>query len=210
MRRNKNPIVKKSHKKKKIILGAIVTVVVLVGGLAVTELTDTTYFLHDRKAVSSTIAAPTTTDKPKSSGSDKSTTPSPSPATPNPQPTGGAAGSPKEGDATTNTNAPLIEPYGDFVSNHTPGKNGAPTVVTSVCVTTPGAKCTITFTNAANPSIVKTLAAGTADGSGTVYWNNWDVKAAGFTSGIWHIKATATLNRQTKSTADGAAFEVHL
>lgn len=210
MRRNKNPIVKKSNKKKKIILSAT-AIIVLAGVLTITELTDTTTLLHERKAVSSTIAKASNPkdDKngvPSGDKLDNASSQSSAPeSTPNP-------GSPKEGDTPTNngSSAALIEPYGNFVSNHTPGKNGSPSVITSVCVTTPGAKCTITFTSAANPAVVKTLEAGTAGADGAVYWNNWDVRAAGFTNGAGNIKANATLNGQTKSAADSIAFEVQL
>jgi cytoskeletal protein RodZ len=207
----KHQIIKKRHPKKKIILITLGVIVGLAVIVVATELTNTTHFFHARRAVSSTIVpASTGTNKKNTSSADKESAPSTDP-TPQPTDTNTSSGSPKEGDSTSNssTNAPLVEPYGNFVSNHSPGKNGS-SIETSVCLTTPGAQCSITFTSTANPSVVKTLAAGTADSSGAVYWNNWDVKAAGFTNGTWQIKAVATLNGQTKSTADKTNFEVVL
>jgi cytoskeletal protein RodZ len=204
-------VVKRNKSKKKVILLCAGVVVLLLIALVVSELTNTTYLLHERKAVSSTIAPPSTTTKHYTKPDDeKATAPSTAPD-PAPTPSAPSTTAPKEGDATSATNnAPLIEPYGNFVSNHAPGKNGSPSTETSVCLTTPGAKCYIAFTSADNPAVVKTLAAGTADGNGAVYWNNWDVKAAGFTNGVWHIKAVATLNGQTKTTTDAINFEVQL
>jgi len=193
--------------KKRWILGGLAGVVALV---AILEITNVTYFFHDRKAVSSTISQATAI-KPSTTGATSDTKSSSSAAKPNtatnstPSP---SATSTKDTPATGT--AALAAPYGDFVSNHKPGQNGSPTIETSVCTTTPGAKCYIKFTSATDPSVVKTLAAGTADANGTVYWNNWDVKAAGFTSGTWNIEAIATLNAQTLSTPDKITLEVHL
>jgi hypothetical protein len=92
----------------------------------------------------------------------------------------------------------LIAPYGSFVSNHSPGKNNTLTDEESICNTTAGATCYIQFTN--NGS-TKKLDSKIADSFGSVTWD-WDVKNAGFAAGSWQITAVATLNGQTKSTAD--------
>lgn len=210
----RHTIIKKKNQKKKRFIMAGVILAVLIAGIAILETTNTTYFFHERKAVSSTIAGPTTSTAKKTDSSvppadEKTTAPAPD-TSPKPA-TGDTNGSPKEGDSPSNpaTNAPLVAPYGDFVSNHKPGKNTS-TLVTSVCNTTPGAQCTITFTSTADPRIVKTLAPGIADSSGSVFWNNWDIKQAGFTNGTWLINATATLNGKTLTTPDKTNFEVSL
>jgi hypothetical protein len=91
----------------------------------------------------------------------------------------------------------LIEPYGDFISNHHPG-GSAPTTEASVCNTTAGAVCYIQFTMG---STVKKLSAQTTGSNGATYWY-WDVKDAGLSQGSWTVTAIASLNGQTKSAAD--------
>jgi cytoskeletal protein RodZ len=91
----------------------------------------------------------------------------------------------------------LIEPYGDFISNHHPG-GSAPTTEASVCNTTAGAVCYIQFTMG---STVKKLTAQTTGSNGATYWY-WDVKDAGLSQGSWTVTAIASLNGQTKSAAD--------
>lgn len=105
---------------------------------------------------------------------------------------------------TTNTNQPLIDPWGNFVSNHKPGQDGSGTAETSVCNTTPGASCYIKFTNG---SLTRTLDTKTADINGSIIWN-WDVSSAGFTSGSWHISAVASLGDQTKTVNDSQALVI--
>ncbi len=175
--------------------------------LAVLELTNTTYIFHKRKAVSGTIPSTTHSDgSQQSSGSNSN---------PSQQPSTTTTGSSTQPDNTktntpTNTSdAALAAPYGNFVSNHHPGAgNNAPTQESSVCLTTPGASCTITFTN--SDGVVKSLSAKIADSSGTAYWDQWDVKTAGFTDGTWQIKATATLNGKSLSTTSDQPLDVKL
>jgi len=98
----------------------------------------------------------------------------------------------------------LVAPFGSFVSNHYPGKNGSPTTEQSVCNTTAGATCYLQFTK---DGVTKKLDAKVADSSGSAFWE-WNVKDAGFTAGSWQITAVATLNGQTKSTTDQINLEV--
>lgn len=102
--------------------------------------------------------------------------------------------------------AELASPTGSFASNHHPSLEEIDDASgeESVCVTTPGASCTITFTK---DGIVKTLGSKKVDVTGTVIWK-WDVKTAGFTVGTWEIVATATLDGQTRSTTDLQKLEV--
>lgn len=95
----------------------------------------------------------------------------------------------------------LSTPTGDFVSDHHPNLSGspAPNTLTSVCSSTPGASCYITFTQG---SIVKSLPVQTLDAGGGTYWN-WKLQDVGLTAGDWKIQAIVSLNGQTK-TADDA------
>lgn len=114
--------------------------------------------------------------------------------------------SPQPGDQKSNSDNPaaisLLIPSGNFVSDHHPNLGGspAPNTLTSVCVTTPGASCTITFINT-NGDITKTLPAQVTDRGGATYWN-WQMQTIGLTSGTWTIKATASLGNQTKTATD--------
>lgn len=178
-------------------------ILLLVGTMAlvvlILELTNTTHIFHKSKPVSGTIPSTTlNSDESKDSSngnSDNGTTDS----TTN--------GSPP---LTQKTTAPpvsgsnLIAPSGSFVSNHSPSLSNSPGME-SVCVTTPGAACTITFTK---DGIIKTLESRVADTNGTVVWA-WNIAKAGFDTGGWNIAATATLDGQAKSTNDLKNLEVN-
>lgn len=93
----------------------------------------------------------------------------------------------------------LLTPTGQFVSNHHASLSSSLTSKeTSVCNTTPGASCTIQFTNG---SSTKSLPSQVADTNGTTSWS-WDVNALGLSDGNWSIKAVANSNGQTKSALD--------
>jgi hypothetical protein len=92
----------------------------------------------------------------------------------------------------------LVAPSGSFVSNHHPGKNGTSSQVESVCTTTPGATCFISFEK---DGVVKKLDEQTVDGSGSAIWD-WDTKGGTLSSGNWQITAVASLNGETKTTVD--------
>jgi cytoskeletal protein RodZ len=104
------------------------------------------------------------------------------------------------------TSAPLKAPSGTFVSNHSPNIGGvpAPSSESSVCNTTPGATCTISFTK---DNQTKTLQSQTADNNGNVYWN-WNINTAGLSVGNWQISATATLNGKSLTTVDKLTLDV--
>lgn len=171
----------------------IIGVVALLALIVILELTNVTHFFHDSKATSSTIPSTSSNDTTNSSSNGSDQNPSPSPNTTPPPP-------PPETPKSSGNVGTLLEPSGTFVSNHHPNLDGspAPSQEQSTCTTTPGATCTITFTQGA---VTKTLEAKTADANGTVIWN-WDVKTAGFTPGSWKITATASANGQSKSAAD--------
>src|SRR5690606_17218727 len=110
----------------------------------------------------------------------------------------GSGGS--SGPKTMAASANLITPFGNFVSNHRPNLSGspAPNTLSSVCNTTPGASCTISFTK---DGTTKSLPAQTADANGATYWN-WKLQDIGLTTGTWKVQANASLNGQTKSASD--------
>lgn len=168
--------------------------------MTILELTNTTHVFHKRKAVTSTIPA----DKSTGSGAaDKSR--SDSPSTPAENTTNPPAASDKSTTPPT-SGTELLAPSGNFISNHRPSLGGVPNSSSeeSICTTTPGAFCTITFKK---DGVTKTLESLQTDNSGTVIWQ-WDVKSAGFIPGTWTVTATATLNGQTKSTDDLQPLEV--
>lgn len=106
----------------------------------------------------------------------------------------------------SNNSQPLIAPFGDFISNHHPNLSGkpAPNTVTSVCSTTPGATCYITFTKG---NIIRSLSKQTTDSGGGAYWT-YTLQSAGLTIGSWQVKAIASLNGQTKTASDAMELTV--
>lgn len=119
--------------------------------------------------------------------------------------------SPQPGDNKNNggTAAPtkLLAPSGNFVSNHHPNLSGspAPSTITSVCTTTPGGMCQITFSK---NGVTKTLPSQMTDRGGSTYWNDWSLQTYQLTAGSWQVTATASLNGQTQSTTDALMLEV--
>lgn len=118
-------------------------------------------------------------------------------------PATGTSGSKDEGDNSPGQ-APAAgvqpaAPTGEFVSYHTPNLSGSPgpNTETSVCTTTPGAQCKITFTSG---SVVKSLPAQATDANGNTLWNNWKLQSIGLTKGTWTVKAVA-INGSKSATA---------
>ena len=105
-------------------------------------------------------------------------------------------------DKNTNTAGAvtLLVPSGNFVSNHRPNLSGvpAPNTMESVCNTTPGARCKISFTK---DGVTKSLPEQTTDSGGATYWS-WKLQDVGLTEGSWKIQAIATLNGQSKDASD--------
>jgi hypothetical protein len=108
---------------------------------------------------------------------------------------------------TVNTSSTLLIPTGDFVSNHNPNLSGSPSpnTMTSVCDTTPGATCSISFYENA---VVKSLPSHIVDSSGSTYWINWKLQDIGLTAGSWKIQAIATMNGQSKTADDATRLTV--
>lgn len=170
---------------------AIFAIVILV---AVLELTNTIYIFHDRKAISGTIPSTSnissivpTKDSNDGSKNDDSSGDIKS------------ASNDKSDTATSGSTVALKDPQGTFVSNHTPSLSKTETLKEhSVCVTTAGANCYITFSMA---DIEKTLKSTVAGSDGAANWD-WDISEAGLTAGSWKITATASSGGKSVSTTD--------
>jgi cytoskeletal protein RodZ len=106
------------------------------------------------------------------------------------------------------SNITILQPSGQFVSNHSPNLSGspAPSSEESVCNGTPGAQCYIQFTNTSDGTVFK-LASETLDSNGAAYWQ-WDVKTNNLEQGSWQVTAFSTLGNQTKSAQDARNLTV--
>ncbi|SRR6266568_384754 len=106
-----------------------------------------------------------------------------------------------------NSTATLVAPTGDFVSNHHPNLSGspAPDTLNSVCTTTPGATCAISFTK---DGVTKSLPTETTDRGGSAYWNGWSLQSIGLTIGSWQVQASASLNGKTLGASDALQLVV--
>ena len=104
------------------------------------------------------------------------------------------------------SSTPPANPSGSFVINHSPNLGGSPnsSKEQSTCITTPGAACYIEF---AKDNDIKRLPAQTTDSSGAAVWE-WDINDAGLSEGSWTVTAVASLNGQTRSTADHLTLEI--
>lgn len=166
-----------------VVIGALLVV------LATLEITNATHFFHKNNVATSGVISSTNPYNSNTGTNNKTT----------------ASADTKESSAgnqnissSGSTAVSLQAPYGTFVSNHLPGKNGTNTQEESVCSSTPGASCYMKFVQG---SIVKTLKNQILDSSGTTYWL-WDTKSAGLTSGSWQVFAIVNLNSQTKTSKD--------
>jgi len=166
-------------------------VVLLIVAMAVLELTNVTHFFHKR-------APQTASQYTKGEHGTKTSNSA----------TSSMAGSTSTNKASDGKNnggtgpvAILLDPSGDFVSNHHPNLSGspAPNTLTSVCTSTPGAECKIEFTK---DNVTKSLPSMTTDSGGSAYWNNWTLQSIGLAAGTWQIKATVRLSGQTKTASD--------
>lgn len=193
---------------------AVATVVLIALVVTGLEVTNTTHIFHSaplaKKIVISTTSPKKTTTTTTTPATSNTSPNIPVPAT---TPTSskdtvdGSSSTPAT-TTTTTTTAALMAPEGTFVSNHEPDISGNPYPNTeaSVCTTTPGATCGMTFTMG---DITRTLPTQTVDGSGSTSWS-WSVTGGtnGFSPGKWQISVTATLNGQTKTVQDPTPLTV--
>ena len=171
---------KRKIPKKRLLIGGLLLLIVIIAGL---ELTGVTHIFHKKPVPAVSGSSFNTKGEPNSSKKNTSGSGDTSSKS-------GSGGSP----------AMLIAPSGSFVSNHHPNLGGspAPNTMSSVCNTTPGASCKISFTK---DGVTKSLDAQTADANGATYWN-WKLQDIGLTEGTWKIQASATLSGQTKTASD--------
>lgn len=187
----------KKSTKSKIIILSILFLVLAAAAITALELTNTTYFFHEKSLIVSTGEQGVNNQQTKGEPKPNETTPTTDDSSQKDPSPGG------NGEVTE-----LIAPQGNFVSNHHPNLSGspAPNKMQSSCTTTPGATCQITFTNTADGTI-RSLPAQTTDPGGTAIWN-WSLKDISITEGTWKVQAVATLEGQTKTADDALNLEV--
>lgn len=189
-RTTKNPV------NKWFILAGVATLI-LVATIAILELTNTTYLLHDEVASSGTIPSDISSESNNEDSAESSSTDTEEDSN-NTTPE-------KPKNTSTTTSSDLIEPFGNFVSNHRVVlSDPASTQQQSLCNTTPGATCYIKFTKG---SAVRELEAQTANENGVAAWS-WDVKKSGLTTGEWLVTAVTKLGDQQKTAEDSIKLEV--
>lgn len=96
----------------------------------------------------------------------------------------------------------LVAPSGNFVSAHNVPSSAS---IASVCNTTYGATCVISFRS---NNVIRSLNAKLADKGGTAYWDSWTPETIGLSTGDWQISATATLNGKSISSTDAMLLRV--
>jgi len=181
----------KRLRKPLFIIGAVVLAIAAL--VAILEVTNTTHLFHSGPVAVSGNA------ETKGEGTDSNAKNSDSSSgltkTNNDEP-----GDNKSGGGGSST-VTLLAPSGDFVSNHHPNLSGnpAPNTISSVCTTTPGATCQISFTK---DGVTKTLPRQITDRGGSTYWNNWKLQDIGLTAGDWQVQASAALNSKTSTAGD--------
>jgi len=108
---------------------------------------------------------------------------------------------------TGSASSSLKAPFGTFVSNHRPSLKGEwrSNEENSVCNTSPGATCEITFTK---DGVTKSLGQKTVDANGAAYWNSWTIQDINLSEGTWTITAIAANNGKTARTNDQVLLEV--
>jgi hypothetical protein len=164
-------------------LAILLACIVALSGIAVLELTNTTHWFHKKIIYPRTASQDTKGEAPAREDQ-----------------------TPPADQKSSGQTAKLVEPYGNFVSNHHPNLDGspAPSVMQSICTTTPGALCTISFTK---DGVTKSLPEQRTDSGGAAYWN-WNLQDVGLSEGSWQIQAKATLGSQTASAQDAINLEV--
>lgn len=174
-----------------LLVGGVIAVVVVL------EVTDTTHIFHKK---ADTTFRPTPTSGGASANNQKGEPLRTGTSTATQQ-TGAAQPGDQKSSSGSSTVTNLLAPSGDFVSAH--GTSAYPiksdAQLTSVCNTSPGAMCIISFSSA---GFTKSLPEQTTDRGGSTYWNNWTPKSIGLTPGSWQVKAVAISGSQTKEAVD--------
>lgn len=184
----------------RISLATALVVALVVGAL---EITGVTHLFHKKYAATHTVTAgQATKGEPTSSANVPGSSSSGTGSDNNSTEPGDNKGSVNSG----SSGAAPMTPSGNFVSNHHPNLSGspAPSLEQSVCNTTTGATCQITFTK---DGITKSLDSTPTDRGGAAYWS-WDIKSLGLSVGSWKVTATTTLNGQTATASDTQTLDV--
>ncbi len=187
-------IVQKNKKKKFLLLGLLILVVIFAYGswyyFFIRSSSAPTTITHSGQKITSDPNVPGGTKKPGSSADSSGISISKEPATP----------------TQIEKNITPKMPTGVFVSNHHPSLNGVPTpsTINSTCSTTPGAFCTITFTQG---NSIKSLPKQQTNSSGNAEWN-WSLQQIGLTTGSWNISATASNGELVSTASDAMPLEV--
>ncbi|HKR82361.1 MAG TPA: hypothetical protein VJR27_05195 [Candidatus Saccharimonadales bacterium] len=193
---------KKSKRKWWVAATAIVIVLLLGAAGAYWKLAHT----HKKTAVSASSdtkgEASSSVAKPNTSGTSGSSSSNTSGSTSGSGGTSSTSSNGKQEQTQPASGTALQQPQGNFVSSHV----NVPANATeqSVCTTTPGATCVITFTS---NGTTKSLPSQATDRGGSAYWT-WTPQSIGLTTGIWTVTASATLNGQTQSTTDATPLKV--
>lgn len=110
---------------------------------------------------------------------------------------------PTSSGAANETNQALESPgtYSTFASYYSPNLS---TRENTTCVATPGAQCTVEFTQG---SITKSLTPQTTDSTGSAYFY-WSPSSAELSPGAWTIVLKATLNGASKTAQDSQTLQV--
>ncbi|HEV7454723.1 MAG TPA: hypothetical protein VGO07_05690 [Candidatus Saccharimonadales bacterium] len=190
-KQNKN---KKPFKKTLFIVAT--ALVCLAGLFVILEKTNTINLVHKRVPPAQTATQDTKGEpqQPAANQSGASTTPA----------NQNNPGDDKSTAAQPAASTPPKDPTGDFVSNYQPTLTAPRNLIESVCTTTPGAQCRISFTK---DNTTKQLDPMTADKGGSAYWT-WKLQDVGLTTGSWKITATATLNGKTVTANSPLRLEV--
>jgi hypothetical protein len=187
--KNKKPL-------KKILFIMAAALICLAGLLAILEKTNTINLIHKHMPPAQT-ATQDTKGEPQQPGANQSGAPT-TPANQNTP--GGDKDTAPEPAAST----PPKDPTGDFVSNYQPTLTAPRNLIASVCTTTPGAQCQISFLK---DGVTKQLEPMTTDKGGSAYWT-WKLQNVGLTAGSWKITATATLNGKTATANSPLQLEI--
>jgi uncharacterized protein YneF (UPF0154 family) len=177
----------KSVRKRRIIIAAVVAVI-LVSLIA--------FFIIRRNQNSEVTSNPSTTQEEDKAAIQQGESPKNQNAVSSPE-TDKQAGSNASG-------ASVSAPEGNFVSSHK--INSLSSTIESVCRTTKGASCEITFVQS---GVTKSLGKKTADSNGTATWI-WTPGAVGLSNGSWEITASATLNSSTQTSKDPMNLEISI
>jgi hypothetical protein len=190
-------IINKRTIKRRYIIVPMLVLLVAVIAITILEYTNTTHLFHSKP--SNTTASPDIKGETASPPGQQTVSPaSPSTATSGPiEPSTN-----NKTDGPIDDNTPLTLSSSELVSAH---KVQSDSSIVSVCNTTSGATCTISFTK---DGVRKSLQPEVADRGGTAYWNGWRPKDIGLTPGTWSIEATAKLDSQEKTMADALNLEI--